>query len=673
MNSQAQSTFSTKYTDELPTVLPKGSTDLLQKKACHEAATYFAAHRLPDNLKDWEVYKKQLKVEIIQKTGALMEQDLPLNMQVTREFNVEGMTVQNILFQTQPGIYATANLFIPDGDGPFPAALIMSGHSVNGRLGAHDRGCAIARNGYVGMTIDPWGAGERTTRHGTFEYHGAGMATSLLNVGESLMGLQITDNTRAVDLLCSLPFVDSEKIGATGGSGGGNQTMWVAAMDERIKVAVPVVSVGTFESYVMGHNCVCEVLVDGLTFTEESGVLALVAPRVLLLSNGLKDANTAFYPSEMLRSFTNAMPIFELYGASDNFGHLIFDGPHSYPTETWEAMVDLFNVHLKGLPAGQAKIVGVEKTNTPQEEIMVFPVGERDSKVISTAEFCRKRGAELRETFLNLTAFDVKKKKAALKEILRIADFPYLTKTNKTATTSGWDAVTLETSDGKLIPLVHRAPTNGSSDYVIMANPDGARAFPLSFLNEKREKGTGLVIVDLSGTGEAASSLSACNDDRSKLHTVSRANLWLGKTVMGEWVKELETVKQFLLVEQKAVKISIDGTREAGLAGLFLAALDLEIDEMVLRDAPVSYLFDDQEGINFFSMGIHLPSILHWGDISLVAALANTNVTFISPVTMSGHAINCEHSDDVQKEFERIKKACGTQGETVFSSVVQAH
>ena len=147
----------------------------------------------------------------------------------------------------------------------------MSGHSRNGRLGStQSHGYTLALNGYVAITVDPWGAGERTTKYRLYVYHGANLGASLLNIGESLMGLQITDNMRAVDLLCSLPYVDPEKIGATGASGGGNQTMWLAAMDERIKAAVPVVSVGTFESYVMGHNCICETLPDGLTFTEES-------------------------------------------------------------------------------------------------------------------------------------------------------------------------------------------------------------------------------------------------------------------------------------------------------------------------------------------------------------------------------------------------------------------
>ncbi len=663
----AQTTSREKLAGVLPPVFPENHVDLIEKRARCEAAVQFSVHRLPDNLKDWEVYRVQLKKKIAQKTGALLKQDLPLNMRETHVAKMRGYTVKNIVFQTRPGIYATANLYIPDGSGPFPAAVVMAGHTRTGKIGYQYLGYTLALNGFVGLTIDPWGAGERTTHHGAFEYHGANLGASLMNVGESLMGLQITDNMRAVELLCSLPFVDPEKVGATGASGGGNQTMWLTAMDERVKAAVPVVSVGTFESYVMGHNCICEVLIDGLTFTEESGVLALAAPRALMLSNGLKDSNPAFYPSEMLRSFTNAMPIFEMYGASNKFSHLIFDGPHSYPPETREAMVDLFNVHLKGIPAGQTKIVIPETDRHPQEEIMVYPKGERDAQVISTAEFCRKRGQELRKACLDAMSFDAEQKKKELKEVLRIGDIPALKKTNKTLSASGWDTVILETSDGKLIPLWHRAPRKGVSDYVILSRPDGANAFPLSFLNEMREKGTGVVFVDLCGTGEALSALSASNDELAKLHTLARANLWLGKTVMGEWVKELDAVTQFLLVEQKARKISIDGTRESGLAGLFLAALGGEIDTIILRDAPVSYLFDDRDTIDFFTMGIHLPGILKWGDVSLVAALSGKDLTFIHPVTMSGQSVGGKKLEKYKSEFDHIRKVCGMKGATSFN------
>jgi len=596
----------------------------------------------------------------------LVNQDLPLNMRVTRVIKKEGYTVKNIVFQTQPGIYATANLFIPDGVGPFPAVVVMAGHSRTGRLSYQNHGYTLALNGFVTLAIDPWGAGERTTHHGTFEYHGASLGASLINVGESLMGLQITDNIRAVELLCSLPYVDSEKVGATGGSGGGNQTMWLAALDERVKAAVPVVSVGTFESYVMGHNCICEVLIDGLTITEESGVLALTAPRAMMISNGLKDTNTAFYPSEMLRSFANAMPVYEMYGASNKFSHLIFNGPHSYPPETRKAVVDLFNVHLRGIPADHVHVVLPETGRHPEEEIMVFPKGERDSEVISTAEFCRKRGQELRKDFLETTAFAPAEKKKALQTILRISEIPTLKKANITSSESGWDTVTLETSDGSVIPLWHRAPAKGVSDYVILSNPDGGQAFPASFLNACEEKGAGCVIVDFSGTGEAVSDLSVAKDGRAKLHTLSRANLWLGKTVLGEWVKELDVVTQFLFLEKNAGKISFDGTRESSLAGLFLASLGGRIDTLILRDAPVSYLFDTMEGVDFFSMGIHLPGILKWGDVSLVAALSGKELTFIHPVTMSGQSVDGGTLEKYRSEFDHIRKASGMQGGVSF-------
>jgi hypothetical protein len=196
--------------------------------------------------------------------------------------------------------------------------------------------------------MDPWGAGERTTNFGEFEYHGGNLGASLMNIGRTLLGIQVSDNMRGVDYLASLPYVDSVNIGATGASGGGNQTMWLAAIDDRIKAAVPVVSVGTFESYVLGHNCICEVLVDGLTYTEASGVLGLMAPRALKMHNHKRESNPAFFPEEMLRTYKNAKPIFELHGARDKISYDLFDLTHGYFQENREGMIGWFDLHLKG-------------------------------------------------------------------------------------------------------------------------------------------------------------------------------------------------------------------------------------------------------------------------------------------------------------------------------------
>src|SRR5690606_33304380 len=150
----------------------------------------------------------------------------------------------------------------------------------------------------------------------------------------------------------------------------------------------------------------------------------------------------------------------------------------------------------------------------------------------------------------------------------------------------------------------------------------------------------------LTGTGEASSKRGNGLDEDASFHTLSRAELWLGKSIMGEWIKELHAVISFLGSEYKTKKIRLDGTAETGLASLFLSALAAGsphtaagaksaipvIEHITVRDAPVSYLFDQRETVNHFTMAIHLPGFLNWGDVSLTAALSGKNVTIINPL-----------------------------------------
>jgi len=210
-------------------------------------------------------------------------------------------------------------------------------------------------------------------------------------------------------------------------------------------------------------------------------------------------------------------------------------------------------------------------------------------------------------------------------------------------------------------------PSEKNAAYNILCSSDGKKSLSLSIIEEYLRNGEGIVIVDLTGTGEMTSTESISMDYNGKLHTLSRAELWLGRTILGEWVKELGTVTEFLQSEMKAEKVSIDGTREAGLAGLFLAALDGNIDRIILREAPVTYLFDSRENINFYSMAIHLPGFLRWGDVSLAAALSGKDVTFTDPLTMSGNKLNDLRLKAHQDEYNKIRGLCRTKGRTIFN------
>jgi hypothetical protein len=653
-----------KRTNNLPNVFNEKHGDLVESKLRHEAILQFPLYQLPDTKKVWDTYKIRLKNELIQKTGVLVNQRIPLLLKETGAEQMKGYSIKNISFQTRPGVYATANLYIPDGSGKFPGVIVMMGHSANGRFDDNYQcvGITLALNGYVGLCIDPWGAGERTTVHGVFEDHGDenNLGAALMDVGETLMGLQITDNIRGVDLLCSLPYVDHNNIGATGSSGGGNQTMWLTAIDERIKAAVPVVSVGTFESYVMGSPCICEVLVDGLTITEEAAVLALVAPRAIKMCNHNQDANEAFNPREMKRSYANAKPIFSMLGVEDNIAYDTFNLAHGYWPQDREEMLGWFNLHLKKVGNG-AQVKEISYNTLPYEQLMVYAKGRRDAEVISTAVFCKQRGNELKASLANTKFLNAEAKRNELRKILRADEKSVLKKVHEYVSVNGWKRFALETSDNKLIPL------NNVKEFTIVSNVNGKENISPELIDGLIKSGVGIAVVDLSATGETADAALYSTAAVGRLRTLSKSYLWLGKTVLGEWVKELDVVTRLIKVRYKLATISINGSKEAGLAGLYLAALQGDIDQVTLLDAPVSYVFDSRDGVEFFSTGIHVPGFLNWGDVSLAAALTGKNVTFKNPVSMSGSNINGDALQAYKAAFERIRRMTNQKGKTYFN------
>ncbi|MDD4631035.1 MAG: acetylxylan esterase [Proteiniphilum sp.] len=644
------------------------NNDLISFSLKREAAKAYNLLTVPQNMEEWTKRREELKNSILHHASVSYYPDLPLTYRETGDYKMEGFSIKNIFFQTRPGVYAAANLYIPDGNGLFPAVVVAMGHSRDGKLYPEYQalGQTLAMNGYVAIAIDPWGAGERATVHGDFEYHGANLGASLLNVGETLMGVQITDNMRAVDLLLSLPFVDNENIGATGASGGGNQVMWLAAMDERIKAVVPVVSVGTFQSYILNSNCICEALPAGLTFTEESAVLGLIAPRAIKICSGLRDANAAFHPQEMLKSFHGAKAVYGIYGADDNLSYQIFDTPHGYFPEMREAMLGWFDLHLKREGTGAPK---KEKqfTPLPASVLMVFSNGQRPSEVVSTGDYCFNKGSRLRSGMLSDESMDMIEKKDALKQMLKISDNYELKDIHQLSDSNDWERYILETTTGDLIPLLIYLPNKISREYVLIANSKGKNGVKALLIDELVTKGAGICIVDLWGIGENASpEATRIDGSLPEFHTLSRSVLWLGQTMQGIWAGQLEIVVNWLINSHHVKKITIDADKELAVASVLSSVLGNKVNRLILREMPLSYLFDKSGDVNHFSMAIHIPGFLLWGDMSLAVAMSGKDITFIDPVTISGRELSVKETDDFRKEFYHFRSLSGERSEVSF-------
>ncbi|MBV7530701.1 S9 family peptidase [Chitinophaga sp. sic0106] len=649
ISSTETMTYANGYTKDtvLPKVYQQTPPDGIDQQLKREAAAAFAAHQhtqLPD------------KQDILRKSGAVINHDLPLLMKETGKTQLKGYTVKNIYFQTRPGVFATANLYIPDGKGPFPAVVNSHGHWPGARCSdmVQDMAHELAQQGFVCLNIDAWGSGERTTTHGELEYHGANLGAALLNTGNTLLGMQLTDNIRGVDLLCSLPMVDKKRIAATGASGGGNQTMWLAAMDERISAAAPVVSVGTFESYVMHSNCVCELLPDGLTLTEEAGVVGLISPRYLKICNALRDASPTFQPAEMLRTWEKLQPIYAHHKAS----YQLFNTTHGYWPEIRTAVISWLQqvYHTTPHKADSAQLLTAE-------QLAVFPKGKRDTTVMTTETFCRHTGAQLKQQYLSAQKINSTQKRTALAQLLHIPQTADFREVQQAGTLGRWQRLLVKTSVHTTIPVLLQAPEKKENGYALLLDPRGKDSIPAAVIARILASGKGVILADLWGTGEHRSDTAVKVDGSlPPFHTLSRSAMWLGHTVQGLWVQEIQALASLLKKQEHSSYISLYATREASIAALAFAALDTTVSEIQLEECPVSYVFDDRKNIDHYNMAIHIPGILQWGDVSLLAALSSTNVRIAAPVSISGRPLTKAEAINVEKEFHDIAKRTGTNG-----------
>ena len=150
-------------------------------------------------------------------------------------------------------------------------------------------------------------------------------------------------------------------------------------------------------------------------------------------------------------------------------------------------------------------------------------------------------------------------------------------------------------------------------------------------------------------------------------HDLARSALWLGKTVLGEWTAELQLLCTFAEQYAGAKIVRLAGVREVALAALFCGAIYRNGVKTVLYQAPVSYRFAQKTPPDFFSMAIHVPGFLKWGDVSLVAALGGAEARFVEPVLMDGSPVTGNAVQALKKEFDAVGQKCGAgSGKTRF-------
>lgn len=172
----------------------------------------------------------------------------PLNPRTTGELKRSGYRIEKLVYESQPQLFVSANLYIPEGRERFPAVLFQSGHYWEGKAyPSYQRCCqGLAHLGFVVLAFDPMGQGERInylkesgtdSRLSSCDAEHTVPGKQLILFGDSTTRLQLWDAIRSLDYLVSLPFVDAERVASVGHSGGGTLTMLLSAADDRLAAA----------------------------------------------------------------------------------------------------------------------------------------------------------------------------------------------------------------------------------------------------------------------------------------------------------------------------------------------------------------------------------------------------------------------------------------------------
>ncbi len=329
-----------------------------------DLAAYFEAEtaKLRDDcladvhsIEDWKAKRGEFHGQLLEMLGLdPMPKRTDLKATITGRVERDDFSVENIHFQSRPGLYVTGNLWLPKGlDGPAPAVLYVCGHggvkidgvAYGNKTYYQHHGAWFARNGYVCLTIDSLQLGEiEATHHGTYRYK----MWWWNNRGYTPAGVEAWNCIRALDYLQSRPEVDGERLGVTGRSGGGAYSWWIASIDDRIKAAVPVAGTTDLEDHVVGGcvegHCDCMFMVNTYRW-DYPLVAAMVAPRALLLENS--DTDRIFPLEGVIRTHAKVRKVYGLHGAAKDFGLVITPGPHKDTQELRVSAFRWFNKYLK--------------------------------------------------------------------------------------------------------------------------------------------------------------------------------------------------------------------------------------------------------------------------------------------------------------------------------------
>lgn len=612
--------------------------------------------------------QKSVVAELWKMLGGPLDRT-PLNARVIGIVERPGYRIEKLTFESRPRLYVTANLYVPSGTGRRPGILGPLGHSGNGKAWPSYQKLFtnLARKGYVVLAYDPFGQGERieypgsrpgqsALGGGTSEHEYAGRRLILLGANFGLF--RAWDGIRGIDYLLTRPEVDPERIGCCGQSGGGTLTQFLAALDNRIRVAV--VSMGNTENLAQGdveppgsaddaEQNIIPALARGI---DRADLLYAFAPKPMLMGITLHDAGHTYSPEyvsssiDLLDEYKRA---YGLLGAGDRVALQATTVSHGYVYEMRRATYAWFNrwFDMKNADDGETS-----QAVEPESTLYVTPTGfVTTSFGGETALSLTRQMADEIHTPSLMSADDVR---ARVRTVFGIDDArggALAARVLATIKKPGYRAEQFEFTSEREI----RTP-----GWVLTPDNAGAATPTLLYIGEAAawssiaedafaerlcaRGGCRVAVIDVRGRGDCA----IAYPQRGRFYFPGRIadeayltwfTLMLGKPLLGRQVYDALRALEFLRSRPDvgADAISVIGDGAHGVIALYAAALDARVRNVVLRQTVTDYRSLSVAERYTQPFGLYAYGLLREFDLPEVArSLAPRPVLLINPVAPRG-------------------------------------
>lgn len=539
-----------------------------------------------------------------------------------------GYLIRKLAYEGYPGIWIPALLYLPkELKGKVPAILNPNGHEPAGKAVPYKqiRCINFAKRGMIALSYDWPGYGQLKRggidhRDDTNALVAHNNAAYLDLCGQSGVGVFYLIARRGLEVLLSLPNVDSRRVGMTGLSGGGWQTIILSALDERIRLAIPVAGYTDMLSRIENPSDTGDLEQNppdlGL-YADYSHLTALLAPRAALL---IYNHNDFFNPrTTRPRIYEAAMPFYKLFGAGDclRFHDSLKPGDHNYELDNRQQAYQFINEHF--LPKEQ----GIDQELDCSGEILTEAQATMSlpGKNATWQELALKAAEDLPRTPLPAgqpTPAWANELRQKLKEVVR---YPSLAATitelpgNPGQGTDAARRLLFTIGQDWRLPALELPAEKPCGTAVIVA--DGGKAAAAEVAGSLLHAGWQVVAVDLLLDGElTAPNWPSCQ--------VAHMFETVGQRLLGIRAAQLEAVCQALAKLRPGQPIKIVGVgAEASLAALVAGCFSDTAQTLVLIKLPASLKGLFAQGVyQMDAPSLFCPGLLELAEIGHLKALA---------------------------------------------------